>query len=117
MPCSGSLSWAGRLTSKRRKQLDNPHQVTAIPLRVRSLLRSRRKPNRSMEVYQLLLKPITWMSAGDLNASLKYVKRTLQGTLNRLVDLGLVKKTRSLNDARITLFMAIVPPTQGALTT
>ncbi|MHA2059168.1 MAG: MarR family transcriptional regulator, partial [Candidatus Ranarchaeia archaeon] len=72
-------------------------------------LKSRRKPNRLMEVYQLLLRPRSWTSAGELNDSLKYVKRTLQGTLNRLVELGLVKKTRSLDDARITLFRAITP--------
>ena len=111
MTCSGSLSWAGRLRSKRKKQPVNPHLDSAIPPRVRSLLRSRRKPNRSIEVYQLLMKPITWVSAGELNRRLKYVKRTLQGTLNRLVELGLVKKTRSLDDARITLFRAIIPPT------
>ncbi|MHA2407197.1 MAG: MarR family transcriptional regulator [Candidatus Ranarchaeia archaeon] len=109
MTCSGSLSWAGRLRGKRRKQTTNHQARTDVPNRVRKLLKSRRKPNRLMEVYQLLLKPISWVSAGDLNSSLKYVKRTLQGTLNRLVELGLVKKTRSLSDARITLFRAITP--------
>ena len=111
MTCSDSLSWAGRLRSKRKKQPVNPHHDSAIPPRVRGLLRSRRKPNRSIEVYQQLMKPITWVSAGELNRHLKYVKRTLQGTLNRLVELGLVKKTRSLDDARITLFRAIIHPT------
>ncbi len=108
LTCSGSISWAKRLRSKR-KETSNHEGRKLIPPEIHKLLSSRRKPNRLLEVYRLLLAPVTWVSAGDLNKKLKYVKRTLQGTLNRLVDLGLVKKTRSLQDARITLFRAITP--------
>ena len=74
---------------------------------VKRLLKSRRTPNRLHEVYTLLECNRGWFSAEEINHELRYVKRTLQGILNKLVEKKIVKKTRSLNDARITLFAAV----------
>jgi DNA-binding MarR family transcriptional regulator len=71
------------------------------------LLSSRRKPNKLLEVYTLLENNAGWLSAEEINAEINYVKRTLQGILNKLVERKAVKKTRSLSDARVTLFSAI----------
>jgi len=90
--CSGYIPWANRKRNSRKKENVDPDVPVHPSLEIVDLLKSKRKPNRLLEVYRLLLKPITWVSAEDLNKNLRYVKRTLQGTLNRLVTLGLVKK-------------------------
>jgi DNA-binding MarR family transcriptional regulator len=77
------------------------------PEKLQNFLRSRRTPNRLHEVYALLECNRGWFSAEEINLKLGYVKRTLQGILNKLVEKKIVKKTRSLKDARITLFAAI----------
>ena len=75
-----------------------------IPKDVINLLKKRRKTDRLLEVYHLLLNSDDWISSDELNKELKYVKRTLQSVLNTLADLGLIRKTRSLRDTRITVF-------------
>lgn len=85
----------------------NCQAVPAYPVNVQHLLRSRRRPNRLLEIYAFLERKQGWYSAEDINREVHYVKRTLQGILNKLVERNLIRKTRSLDDARITLFSAV----------
>ncbi|MHA1917783.1 MAG: hypothetical protein ACTSUV_05670 [Candidatus Ranarchaeia archaeon] len=96
------------IPSKQRKNLKKERVIEEkyqkIPKKVINLLKKRRKTDRLLEVYYLLLNSDDWISSDALNKELKYVKRTLQSLLNTLTDLGLLRKTRSLKDTRVTVF-------------
>ncbi|MHA1840076.1 MAG: hypothetical protein ACTSVM_00015 [Candidatus Ranarchaeia archaeon] len=98
-----------RLFPARRKKKSAIAKIEFpnYPPALMKLLYSRRRPNRLLEVYSMLESKAGWYSAEEINKNVKYVKRTLQGILNKLVEKKLVKKTRSLSDARVTLFCAV----------
>ena len=101
-----SISSSFKKERKRSKNTSYPCDRT-YPMGLKRLLKSRRTPNRLHEVYTLLECNQGWFSAEEINHELGYIKRTLQGILNKLVEKKIVKKTRSLKDARITLFAAV----------
>ena len=63
-----------------------------------------KKRERIQSIYQFLETQGGWVSTEKIHNEFQWIKRTLRATLAAMVEQGLIKKVRSLQDTRVALY-------------